>query len=170
MKDLWSPWRIEYVLQKKPKGCIFCTKCQENLDEENLILFRGEHNFVILNRYPYNNGHLMVVPYRHVNMLNDLTPDEQVEMMQLVSLSIQVLTESMHPDGFNVGMNLGASAGAGIKDHIHMHVVPRWTGDTNFMPVLSDTRVIVEALEQSYARLKPLFACKCPATQMQTPD
>ena len=170
MKDLWSPWRIEYILQKKPKGCIFCTTCQENLDEENLILFRGEHNFVILNRYPYNNGHLMVVPYRHVNMLNDLPLDEQIEMMQLVSLSIEVLKESMSPDGFNVGMNLGAPAGAGIKDHIHMHIVPRWTGDTNFMPVLSDTRVIVEALEQSYARLKPLFDCKCPISQTQTPD
>ncbi len=166
MKDLWSPWRIEYILQKKPDGCVFCKGCQADMDAENLILHRGEYNFVILNRYPYNNGHLMVVPYRHINMLNNLTADEQLEMMQLVSLCIEVLKDSMHPDGFNVGMNLGAPAGAGIKDHIHMHIVPRWTGDTNFMPVLADTRVIVEALDQTYARLKPLFE-KCLVAQAQ---
>ena len=167
MKELWSPWRMEYILREKPKGCIFCTACAEQRDQENLILHRGKHNFVMMNRYPYNNGHLMVVPYRHVSMLTDLTIEEQVNMMSLVNSSVEVLQEVMRPDGFNIGMNLGAPAGAGIKDHIHMHIVPRWVGDTNFMPVFADTRVIVEALEQSYSKLKPVFDCKCVVSVTQ---
>jgi len=161
MSQLWSPWRMEYILGDKSDGCIFCEKTKEDQDPENLILLRGQHSFIMMNRYPYNNGHLMVAPYAHVDSPLKLPFEAQVEMTSLVDVCLDVLTEAMHPDGFNVGMNLGASAGAGIKDHIHMHVVPRWIGDTNFMPVISDTRVIVEALEKSYEKLKPLFDCRC---------
>jgi len=161
MNRLWSPWRMEYIRGEKPEGCIFCLKPQEENDAENLILVRGKRCFVMLNRYPYTNGHLMVVPYEHVSMPTELAPDVLLEMMQLVNISLLVLQEVMHPDGFNVGMNLGASAGAGIKDHIHMHVVPRWVGDTNFMPVIGDTRVIVESLKACYENLKPCFDRHC---------
>jgi len=165
MNQLWSPWRMAYIVGSKPEGCIFCSKVAEEHDAENLILLRGRTCFVMMNRYPYNNGHLMVAPYLHVDSPTKLPPDAQLEMMALVNICIDVLQEAMSPDGFNVGMNLGASAGAGIKDHIHMHIVPRWVGDTNFMPVLAETRVIVEALEQSYAKLKPLFDCRCAPAQ-----
>ncbi len=161
MRQLWSPWRLEYIVSPKPKGCIFCEKAAENRDAENLILMRGPSCIVIMNRYPYNNGNLMIAPYIHVNSPTKLPPDTQLDMMALVNICVEVLQEAVSPDGFNIGMNLGASAGAGIKDHIHMHVVPRWVGDTNFMPVLAETRVIVEALEQTYAKLKPLFDCRC---------
>ena len=152
---------MEYIRGEKPEECIFCTKPHEANDEENLILVRGKHCFVMLNRYPYTNGHLMVVPYEHVSMPTELAPGALLEMMQLVNISLAVLQETMHPDGFNVGMNLGASAGAGIRDHIHMHVVPRWVGDTNFMPVIGDTRVIVESLQACYENLKPCFDRHC---------
>jgi len=157
MKRLWSPWRLEYILGERPGTCIFCEKAQEDRDAENLILLRAEHCFVIMNRYPYNNGHLMVAPYEHVDTPTRLSPEAQTEMMALVNLCLEVLKEGMQPDGFNIGMNLGAGAGAGIVDHIHMHIVPRWSGDTNFMPVLAETHVIVEALGQCRNRLKPLF-------------
>jgi ATP adenylyltransferase len=165
MNQLWSPWRMEYIVGEKPKGCIFCAKAAEDHDPENLILLRGRTCFVMMNRYPYNNGHLMVAPYVHVDSPTKLSPEAQLDMMALVNICIEVLQQAMSPDGFNVGMNLGASAGAGIKDHIHMHIVPRWVGDTNFMPVLAETHVIVEALEQSYAKLKPLFDCRCASVK-----
>jgi len=152
---------MQYIMSEKPEGCIFCDKAAEARDAENLILLRGRSCFVMMNRYPYNNGHLMIAPYVHVDSPTRLPPEAQQEMMALVNICVEVLQEAMSPHGFNVGMNLGASAGAGIKDHIHMHVVPRWVGDTNFMPVLAETHVIVEALEQSYAKLKPLFDCRC---------
>ena len=161
MKRIWSPWRMAYIEGEKQKGCIFCDKTLEDQDSDNLILLRGEHCFVMMNRYPYTNGHLMVVPYVHVDSPTALPPETLMEMMNLVNIALEVLRESMHSDGFNVGMNLGASAGAGIADHIHMHVVPRWTGDTNFMPVLGDTRVIVEGLQACYDKLRPLFDCRC---------
>jgi len=164
MKRLWSPWRMEYILRQKPGGCIFCDKALEQADAENLILFRGEHCFVMINRYPYNNGHLMVAPYEHVDTLTALSPEALTEMMTLIKMCIEVLSEEMRPDGFNVGMNLGAAAGAGIRDHIHMHVVPRWTGDTNFMPVLGDTHVIVEGLDECYQRLCPCFDRRRPGS------
>jgi len=157
MKRLWSPWRIEYILSEKPEGCIFCDKVLEEADSSNLILFRGEHCFVMMNRYPYNIGHLMVAPYDHVDMPSKLSPLALTEMMTITNLCLEVLKEIMQPDGFNLGMNLGASAGAGIRDHIHMHIVPRWTGDTNFMPVLAETHVIVESLERCYEKLRPGF-------------
>jgi ATP adenylyltransferase len=159
MKHIWAPWRIDYVRQAKPEGCIFCHKPQEEMDQDqdNLILYRGERCFVMMNLYPYNNGHLMVVPYRHVDTPQALTAEELLEMMTQVNLCIDALQEAMTPDGFNLGMNLGQAAGAGIKDHVHMHIVPRWVGDTSFMPVLCDTRVIVEGIQVCYERLKPLF-------------
>lgn len=161
MNRLWSPWRMQYVVGEKPEGCVFCRAPQEDQDTENLILLRGRHCYVMMNRYPYNNGHLMIIPYAHVDSPLKMNPDELMELMQLVNVCLEVLQEAAHPDGFNIGMNLGAAAGAGIKDHVHMHIVPRWMGDTNFMPVLGETRVIIEALEQSYAKLKPLFECRC---------
>jgi ATP adenylyltransferase len=157
MERLWAPWRMDYILGEKRDGCVFCEAVKEQRDTENQILHRGAHCFVILNRYPYNNGHLMVAPYAHVDTPTALPPAALAEMMALVNVCLDVLQKAMRPDGFNVGMNLGKSAGAGIKDHIHMHIVPRWTGDTNFMPVFGDTRVIVESLEHCYAHLKPLF-------------
>lgn len=160
MNRIWSPWRMEYILGEKPDGCILCSKPQEHGDSENLILFRGRHCYIMLNRYPYNNGHLMVIPYQHVDTPRGLSSEALAELMALVNTSLEVLDESMHPDGYNVGMNLGASAGAGIKDHVHMHVVPRWTGDTSFMPVIGDTRVIVESLRACYDKLKPCFDCR----------
>ncbi|MFH1084613.1 MAG: HIT domain-containing protein [Chloroflexota bacterium] len=163
MRRIWSPWRMEYIAGERKAGCVFCDTSQQDHDPDNLILLRAEHCFVMLNRYPYNNGHLMVVPFVHVDSPAHLPPAALLEMMNLVNICLEVLGEAMHPEGFNVGMNLGTPAGAGIADHMHMHVVPRWTGDTNFMPVLGETRVIVEALEASYRKLRPLFDCRCDA-------
>jgi ATP adenylyltransferase len=154
MNRLWSPWRMAYITGSKPSECVFCQIPLEGKDASNLILFRGDFCYVMLNRYPYNNGHLMVIPYPHVDSPLALESAALSEMMDLSNLCLHVLSEGMHPDGFNIGMNLGAPAGAGIKDHIHLHVVPRWTGDTNFMPVIGETRVISEYLEESYMKLK----------------
>jgi len=139
------------------KGCIFCEKPKEQRDDENLIVARFDKCFVILNAFPYNNGHLMVVPYRHVPSLLDLADDELAELMKVVQISEGVLREALNPHGFNIGMNLGRCAGAGIDDHIHIHIVPRWNGDTNFMPVIGETKVLPELLSQTYGKLKPLF-------------
>ncbi|HAW60215.1 MAG TPA: HIT family hydrolase [Actinobacteria bacterium] len=153
MDYLWRPWRMEYILSEKPEGCIFCDKPKENRDKENYILYRGETCFSMLNIYPYNNGHLMVVPFRHVLDLDGLTDNELTELIQLVRRSMNVQRKALNPDGFNVGMNVGKVAGAGVKDHIHIHVVPRWGGDTNFMPLIADTRVIPELLQSTYEKL-----------------
>ncbi|MDP4157720.1 MAG: HIT domain-containing protein [Bacillota bacterium] len=157
MENLWAPWRIDYILGKKSPGCIFCDKPAENNDDENLILYRGEYNFIIMNVFPYNNGHMMVVPYRHTAALAGWSHDEQIELMELADLAMELLKKLMKPDGFNLGINMGLVAGAGVADHIHLHVVPRWNGDTNFMPVLSDTRVISEALRMTYGKLKEVL-------------
>jgi ATP adenylyltransferase len=154
MNRLWSPWRIEYITGTKHKECIFCQLPSENQDATNLILFRGILCYIMLNRYPYNNGHLMVIPCQHVDTPLALDPATLAEMMKLNNLCLATLDASMHPDGYNIGMNLGTPAGAGIKDHIHLHVVPRWTGDTNYMPVIGETRVISESLEATYMKLK----------------
>ena len=138
-------------------GCIFCSFPLEEKDVENLILVRGKRVFMILNAFPYSNGHLMVTPFRHTCDANDLDDEELLEMMQLTRKAINLLKDAMHPDGFNVGMNMGRVAGAGIADHLHMHIVPRWTGDTNFMPVLGDVRVIPESLNAVYAKLKAIL-------------
>jgi len=157
MEYIWAPWRIEYILEAKDakkKGCILCEKPREDKDETNLILYRGKSNFIILNAFPYNPGHLMVAPYHHVGKLEDLTDEESKEHFDLIKLSIKLLKEAIQPSGFNTGMNLGRVAGAGIEDHIHTHIVPRWQGDTNFMPVIADTKVLPQALATSYSNLK----------------
>ena len=164
MKRIWAPWRLEYILGDKPSGCIFCEKANTTNDKDDLVLYRGAYCYIMMNRYPYNNGHLMVVSKEHIDLPTKLSVEAQAEMMQQVNLCLEVLQEAMRPDGFNVGMNLGTCAGAGIKDHLHMHVVPRWTGDTNFMPVIDDTHVIVEGLESCYNKLKPLFDRKRDVT------
>ena len=133
MKKLWAPWRAEYILGPKEKGCLLCRVSQEDKDEENFVLWRGELGLVMLNRFPYNTGHLMVVPYRHQSLLENLDAKESLEMMQLAQRCIRVLKVAMKPQGFNLGINIADIAGAGIADHVHMHIVPRWSGDTNFM-------------------------------------
>ncbi|HOT97836.1 MAG TPA: HIT domain-containing protein [bacterium] len=157
MNKLWAPWRMEYILQEKPEGCIFCDKPLEARDRENLILHRGASCFVIMNFYPYNNGHLMVVPYRHTADLAGLTESERLEMMTLLGRCTEVLGAQMHPQGFNIGMNLGQVAGAGIDEHLHFHIVPRWNGDTNFMPVTGHTKVLSQGLQESWEALRGLF-------------
>jgi ATP adenylyltransferase len=152
--NLWAPWRIDYILSEKEEGCIFCKKPKEDNDVENLILHRGKLSFIIFNRYPYNNGHLMVVPYRHISDYLKLTDDEILEINSFIKLCVKILKENMTPDGFNIGLNLGKAAGAGIDEHLHYHIVPRWIGDTNFMPVFSDTRVVPQSLAESYKILK----------------
>jgi ATP adenylyltransferase len=154
MKHLWSPWRLEYLTKPTAEGCIFCRVAESDDDRENLVLLRGEQAFLILNRFPYNNGHFMVVPYAHVPSLEDLDGPVLTEMMLLLNRGLAALRASMFPDGFNVGANLGQVAGAGIEDHVHLHAVPRWTGDTNFMPVVGDMRVVPQTWLQTYDDLK----------------
>jgi len=154
MERLWSPWRMKYIVSKKGEGCIFCGKIAENDDQTSYVLHRGEKCYVMLNLYPYNNGHLMVSPYQHVPSLEQLEEDTLTEMMRLVNKSLKALRRAMRPDGFNVGVNIGKAAGAGIEQHVHIHVVPRWNADTNFMPVFSQTRVIPELLDETYRKLK----------------
>jgi len=157
MEHIWAPWRIEYIRVVKAAGCILCDKPKENRDAENYILYRGGHNFIMLNSYPYNPGHLLVAPYRHIGNLEELTPEERSEHFELVSRSIVVLKETFKPGGFNIGANIGKVAGAGIDDHFHSHIVPRWQGDTNYVPVLSDLRVIPQALADTYKMLEGKF-------------
>ncbi len=155
---LWAPWRIEYIENTSEyEGCIFCDKSKESDDRKNLIVYRGELGFVMMNRYPYNNGHLMVVPYQHTSEFSSLSSEEKLELFNLLEVSLDVLRKVMKPQGFNIGMNLGRLAGAGIADHLHFHIVPRWGGDTNFMPILGHTKVISEGLEQTWEKLKREF-------------
>ncbi len=156
---LWAPWRMDYIRSKRSgadPGCFFCRGPRSDRDEENLILRRGRKCFVLMNLYPYNNGHLMVAPYRHVPELDDLTPAESGELMALTRRSIGTLRKWGRPQGFNVGFNIGAVAGAG-ETHLHQHIVPRWGGDTNYMPVLGETKVIVQHLRETYRQLKRLI-------------
>ncbi len=153
-EKLWAPWRISYIIgEKKDEGCIFCTKPKQNKDKENLILYRGNYSFVIMNLFPYNNGHLMVVPYRHLSVFEDFSDDEMLEIMKNSAMMIKVLKAVMKPEGFNTGFNIGKCSGAGIDDHLHFHIVPRWAGDTNFMPVIGETKVISEHIEETYDKL-----------------
>lgn len=159
---MWAPWRMAYVSAEhdhefEGPRCVFCDLPTQGDDARALILARGEQCFVIMNAFPYASGHLMVVPYAHLDRLTDLTPDALAEMMELARASQQVLSDAMKPHGFNLGMNQGSAAGAGIADHLHLHLVPRWSGDTNFMPVTGDVRVMPQSLEESYALLKPGF-------------
>ena len=161
MDRLWAPWRMAYIAPSEDEtgaasarpDCIFCAFPAENEDAARLIVTRGETCFVILNAYPYNNGHLMVVPYRHVAQIADLTPAEQAELLALAARMTRTLAAVSRPDGYNLGMNLGSAAGAGIADHLHLHVVPRWDGDTNFLPVVGNVKVLPESLEQVHAKL-----------------
>ena len=156
---LHAPWRMDYVGKTDmPKdGCVFCEKARDHRDRENLVVYRGERCYVILNIFPYNIGHLMVIPYQHTSDLCDLPVETYTEMLQLTALTIAAMKRSMHPDGFNLGMNLGRIAGAGIAEHLHMHVVPRWAGDTNFVTVIGQTRVLPEALERTWEKLCKAF-------------
>ncbi|MGE5692224.1 MAG: HIT family protein [Candidatus Zixiibacteriota bacterium] len=154
---IWAPWREGFILGKKEKGCIFCRRLKRKKDKADLILFRGERSFVIVNLYPYTSGHLMIVPNRHISELSDLTPDESAEMVELAAKSIGAMKKTMRPQGFNLGMNLGRAAGAGVAGHLHLHVVPRWAGDANFMPVVGKTKVFSVGLQKIYDLLYPLL-------------
>jgi ATP adenylyltransferase len=157
MKNLYAPWRYDYILKEKTKGCILCEKYKANADEKQLIVKRGKLAYILMNLFPYNNGHLMIVPYRHVGELGDLTEGELLEIMKLTQVSEKVLRKVYHPDGFNVGINIGEAAGAGIDDHFHVHIVPRWIGDTNFIAAFAETKVIPENIEDAYKKLKDAF-------------
>jgi ATP adenylyltransferase len=153
LKQLWAPWRLEYIQQAdEEEGCVFC-RARDGDDEKGLVVHRGKLAFVVLNKYPYASGHLMVAPNRHEGEFGDLDTDEAHEVHRLAAAGLAALAETMRPQGFNLGWNLGRIAGAGVVDHVHMHVVPRWAGDTNFMPVLADVKVLPEALEETRARL-----------------
>ena len=158
MDYLWSPWRYRYVTaERHTSGCVFCLKVEENQDEKNLILYRGLNNFVLLNIYPYTSGHLMIAPFRHIGELRLADDATWAELMMLTRKAEQAIQSAYNPEGVNLGMNLGKSAGAGIADHIHMHVLPRWHADSNFISVIGETRVLPEALQDTYRKLKPLF-------------
>lgn len=154
MRQIWAPWRMAYIQRdEQTSGCALCQSWVSHDDAAHYILYRGKRAYIMLNLYPYNNGHLMVVPYEHVASLEDLETETLTELMVLVNRSLAALREAMAPDGFNIGVNLGQAAGAGIHEHVHIHIVPRWEGDTNFMPLLAQTRVIPEMLEDTYAHL-----------------
>lgn len=158
MDNLWAPWRMQYVrAPKKNTKETFLKKLKDGNDEENLVLFRGEHSFVCMNLYPYNNGHIMILPNNIVENPEELDDVTQFEIMKIASLSMKIIREKMNAEGFNFGANIGASAGAGIAEHLHFHIVPRWKGDTNFMPVIGNTKVHVQGLNDTYVMLRPLF-------------
>ena len=159
MERLWTPWRREFIegANDRTKGCFLCVAAAGDDDRANLVIFRAEKVFVLLNKYPYNNGHLMIAPYQHTGDLVSLDPATAAEIMDLTQRSVGILEQAYKPDAFNVGLNLGKAAGAGVPDHLHVHAVPRWNGDTNFMPVLAETKVLPETLEQTFARLEPIF-------------
>jgi len=155
---IWAPWRLRYVTDAmKSRDCVFCAKAAAGDDRASLIVHRGERCFVILNLYPYTNGHLMVAPFEHVGRLQDLDPEVLAELMDLAQQGMRRIEGAYGPEGFNVGLNQGRVAGAGVEGHIHLHVVPRWAGDTNYMPVLADTRVMPQSLEDSFDALKGGF-------------
>jgi ATP adenylyltransferase len=160
MDHIWSPWRYQYVTKAAPSrgGCVFCDKLAGANDAETLIVYRGQHNYVVLNLYPYSNGHVMVVPYMHVASLSDAPAETAQEMMVLTQRAEQILRETYGAPGINIGMNLGECAGAGVAGHIHMHVLPRWPGDANFMTVVGETRVHIEALDQTFEKMRRAFA------------
>ena len=156
-KMIWAPWRSTFILDKKEKGCIFCNRQKKKDSLKNLIIYRGEKNFIILNKYPYNTGHTLVVPYRHVGLLEKLTDEESGEFFELVRKTVLIMKKTLKPNALNLGMNLGRCAGAGVPGHLHMHIVPRWQGDTNFMPVIGKTSVVSIPLEPVYEVLRKEF-------------
>jgi ATP adenylyltransferase len=153
MKHLWAPWRMQYIVSKKGGACIFCVKPSRDQDRQRLILYLSEHSVMMMNRFPYNNGHLMVAPKKHTGTLQDLRSEELSDLSLLVRRAVSLLEMALEPQGFNIGMNIGEVAGAGVIDHLHFHVVPRWAGDTNFMPIVGETTVVPESLESTYTRL-----------------
>ena len=156
MERLWAPWRMQYIksaAEDKDQTCIFCTKPKTNNDKENLIVYRSRLSFIILNKFPYNNGHLMVVPYEHKPDIIELDDETILDLNNNIKKSIVALKNTINPHGFNIGINMGRTAGAGIIDHVHYHIVPRWNGDTNYMPVLTGTKVISEALDKTWEKL-----------------
>ncbi len=155
MKHLWAPWRLAYIKRagRPDEQCIFCALPREGRDRENLILHQGQRAFAMLNAFPYNSGHLMIVPHRHVANPADLDDADALEMLRLTTAAMQALRDAYRPEGFNIGINIGRAAGAGILDHLHVHIVPRWVGDTNFMPVLGEVKVLPEDLTETYDRL-----------------
>ena len=158
MTNLWAPWRMEYVVSGQKGGpCIFCPGTDRDVDEERLILYVGAGSMVMMNRFPYNNGHLLVSPIRHVPGLDQISNEERLDLLQMVQKSINVLKKVMNPEGFNVGLNLGIVAGAGLEDHMHFHIVPRWKGDTNWMAVLGEVRVIPEHIKETHKKLRVEF-------------
>jgi len=161
MKRLWAPWRMEYILDdKKHNSCLFCdvSKASKRQDRKNLILYRGEHSFLILNKYPYNNGHMMAVPYFHTPTFEGLDDKVLFELIKMQKKAVDVIKEAMNPDGFNLGLNFGRVAGAGMESHMHMHIVPRWTGDTDSMPIIAETRVMPEHIGKTYNKLRKIFS------------
>jgi len=154
MDTIFAPWRMKYIKGEKPDGCVFC-KC--SIRSDDYVIFEGKTCVVMMNKYPYISGHLMIIPKRHIGKIEDLTLDEKNEIFSLLDTSVRVLKEAMNPGGFNIGMNLGKAAGAGIEEHIHVHVIPRWEGDTNFMSVVGEVRVIPEDVAITAAKLAPLF-------------
>lgn len=162
MEKLWSPWRSQYIESFKEKNekcnCIFCSAKEDDINDKNsLVVLKGIYTFIVLNLYPYNNGHLMVVPYKHINTLADLNDEEKIEIFNNIELSVKALKKISSPDAFNIGVNLGRAAGAGIDDHIHFHVVPRWNGDTNFMPVLGEVKILSQDLLDTKNKLISAF-------------
>ncbi|MBF6590402.1 MAG: HIT domain-containing protein [Ktedonobacterales bacterium] len=159
MEHLWAPWRMAYIgaSDKQDEGCILCAKPAEDRDEENLILFRGERCFVLMNLFPYNNGHLMIAPVAHLPSIEELDVPTLTEMMRTAQRCLAALRPALNPHGFNMGINQGAVAGAGIAEHVHFHIVPRWNGDTNFMPVLAEVKVMPDYLRNTYRQLRPYF-------------
>ena len=158
METIFAPWRMEYIKGEKPEGCVFC-KCSIRCDE--YIIFEGKTAYVMMNKYPYVTGHLMIIPQRHIGKIEDLNQDERKEIFDLLEVSVKALKEAMNPNGFNIGINIGKAAGAGIEEHFHVHVIPRWEGDTNFMSVVTDVRVIPEAVATTAASLTPIFKKYC---------
>jgi ATP adenylyltransferase len=154
MKTMWAPWRMEYILGEKDEGCIFCRALS---DQDNLTLYKGKVTMVVMNKYPYINGHLLIAPNRHLSLLEQLSKKKMGDLLETVEKSVGILKKVMNPDGFNVGLNLGKVAGAGVEEHLHFHIVPRWSGDTNALTVFADVRVIPEHLQATFNNLKPYF-------------
>lgn len=158
MDRLWAPWRMKYILNaKKQAGCILCEEAKKEEDRKNYILYRGPHSFVIMNLYPYTNGHLLIVPNTHESDIDKLPEKELTDLMKVTQASVNILKLAMHPEAFNIGINIGKSAGAGIPEHLHIQIVPRWTGDTSYLTVFDETRIMPELLDGTYERLRPYF-------------
>jgi ATP adenylyltransferase len=155
---MWAPWRLAFIMgHRDVKGCVLCTIPQEQKDDANFVVHRSAHSFTVLNRYPYNSGHLMVVPYAHTNDLSSLSDEALLDLQRSIRDAIGALQQTMKPHGFNVGMNLGEAGGAGIRDHLHYHIVPRWNGDTNFMPVFGEVKILPEAMDDTFKRLASAY-------------